>query len=108
MKLNFDGRITLVVESVDMRSGYHRLALRAKALFDIDVATGREMVVFISRRRGLCKVIWSDEHGTFVLARRLHAGRFESFLAEAQNGGIRNFTPEDLERFMDGAWTQEK
>ncbi len=103
MKLKFsDMRITLVVAPYDMRSGYHRLAQIANALFDIDVNAGGDLVAFISRDRGVCKVIWSDEHGTALLVRRLHVGRFESFLQEVETNPCKRFTTTDLESFLDG------
>ncbi len=103
MKLKFSAmRITLVVAPYDMRSGYHRLAQIASALFDIDVNAGGDLVAFISRDRGVCKVIWSDEHGTSLLVRRLHAGRFESFLRDVETNPCKKFTAADLESFLDG------
>lgn len=62
-------RITLVVSPVDLRSGYLSLSAIARAALDIDVESGKEIVVFISRRRTSCKVIWCDERGSATLVR---------------------------------------
>ena len=95
-------RITLVVSPVDLRSGYLSLSAIARAALGIDVESGKEIVVFISRRRTSCKVIWCDERGSATLVRGLHAGRFEAFLARAEGPSTKRFTAADLEKFLDG------
>ena len=104
--MNFDfenGQITLVIAPVDMRAGYRRLAAIASAFLGIDVGAGGQFVVFISKRREIAKMIWSDSSGSAVLTRRLHSGRFERFLAEtASMSPTRKFTEKDLMNFLDG------
>ncbi len=77
--MNFDfsnGRITIVVAPVDMRSGYDRLASIARSILGIDVDRGGEFILFASKSAKVCKMIWRmiwrDEEGTSVLTRRLH------------------------------------
>lgn len=102
--MNFDfqsGRITMVISPVDMRAGYDRLSLLAAALFDIDVDAGKDFVVFISKRKKIVKMIWSDDRGSSMLTRRLHLGRFERFVAQSQQQQ-RQFSYDDLLAFLDG------
>ena len=99
-------RITIVVAPVDMRSGYRKLSLLAKIALDIDVDAGGECVVFISKKRDVCKLIWADERGTALLTRRLHHGRFEQFLVRADGPAVETLTRQDLMRFLDGTPTR--
>lgn len=57
------GRVTVALCSVDMRCGYQRLADIAYAYLGIDVSKGGEFVVFISRTRRICRIIFADERG---------------------------------------------
>jgi putative transposase IS66, Orf2 len=97
-----NGRITLVISPVDMRSGFASLAGIARTYLSIDVYKGGHLVLFINRNRGICKLIWTDQSGCSLLTRRLHAGRFEKFLAKAEANAVRRFTRRDLESFLDG------
>ena len=95
-------RVTIVVAPVDMRSGYRKLSLLAKIVLDIDVDAGGECVLFISKKRDVCKLIWADERGTALLTRRLHRGRFEQFLVRADGPAAETLTRQDLSQFLDG------
>ena len=62
MKIDFaDGRVTMVVCPVDCRCGYRRLADIAYKVLNIDVSLGEDYVVFVSKSRGICKIIHCDE-----------------------------------------------
>ena len=103
--MNFDfskGRITLIVAPVDMRYGYRRLSLLARALLDLDVDGGKEFVVFASKSRSVAKMIWADGRGTNILSRRLHQGRFERFLAKINGPATLEASAEELMQFLDG------
>lgn len=97
-----NGRITLVISPVDMRSGFASLAGIARTYLSIDVYKGGHLVLFINRNRDICKLIWTDQSGCSLLTRRLHAGRFEKFLAKAEANAVRRFPRRDLESFLDG------
>ena len=99
-------RITIVVAPVDMRSSYRKLSLLAKIALDIDVDAGGECVLFISKKRDVCKLIWADKRGTALLTRRLHHGRFEQFLVRADGPAVETLTRQDLMRFLDGTPTR--
>lgn len=103
MRLNFsDCKITLVVAPIDMRAGFNRLALLADAFLGIDVLQGQDVVVFLSKRRKIAKIIWADSKGTSVITRRLHVGCFEAFLARNSGPASKHFSMEDLMSFLDG------
>lgn len=103
--MNFDfsnGRITIVVAPVDMRSGYDRLASIARSILGIDVDRGGEFILFASKSAKVCKMIWQDEKGMSVLTRRLHRGRFERFMSRAKGPATQSLTADDLMQFLDG------
>ena len=54
-----NGRITLVISPVDMRSGFASLAGIARTYLSIDVYKGGHLVLFINRNRDICKLIWT-------------------------------------------------
>lgn len=104
MKLDFtDSHLTIIVAPVDLRSGYARLAVLARALVHVDVETGSDVVAFVNKDRTLCKLIWRDDKGACLLTRRLHRGRFERLLAHvsAPNPG-QQFCAQDFARFFNG------
>lgn len=95
-------RITLVVTPFDMRAGYRTLAAIAQAVFGLEVDKGGEAVLFVSKSREICKLIWSDEKGTSLITRKLRRGRFERFLCRANEPATHHFSAEDLNDFLDG------
>lgn len=103
MKFPLEGyRLHLVFCPVDMRSGYPSLSTIALACLDIDVAAGRDCVVFVSSRRTICKAIWADEAGGSILTRRLRQGRFQKLLARIGDGGTEIVDTQELLTFLDG------
>lgn len=50
-------RITLVLAPVDTRCGYASLSRFAQECLFIDPDTGREVVIFVSKKRGIAKLI---------------------------------------------------
>lgn len=103
MQLDFSKEhISVVIAPVDMRAGYRSLSAIASVLLGINVDAGGELVVFVSRQRSVCKMIWSDERGTSMLTRRLHHGRFERFLGKLDEPPTRALSRQDLDFFLDG------
>lgn len=103
--MNFDFsryNITLVLGPVDMRCGYDRLAMTVSAVLDIEVDQGRDCVIFISKNRGLAKMIWHDGRGKAMLIRRLRGRRFEKFLALAGASDSLSLTVDELKLLLDG------
>lgn len=58
--------------------------------------------VFVSRSRGICKIICTDECGTTLITRKLHKGRFERLLMQAQGPAAMTVTPQMLADFING------
>lgn len=102
MKIDFSqGRVTLVASPVDMRAGFRGLSAIAASI-DIPVERGGEYVVFTSKSRTICKVIFCDARGSNVITRYLHKGRFERFLMSATGPAAKPLTAEELAAFLDG------
>ena len=97
------GRVTVALCSVDMRCGYQRLADIAYAYLGIDVSKGGEFVVFISRTRRICRIIFADERGANVLSRTLHdRARFTQLMGALEGPAQRPLSARELERYLDG------
>ena len=107
MKLDFGNRrVTLVVSPVDLRMGFNKLALMADVYLDIDLGRKEDVVVFVSKSRSLCKVIYRDEKGSVTILRRLNAGRFAQILMEAEGQAAMTLTNEKLAAYLDGETLQ--
>lgn len=103
MAIDFsDKRVTMVVCPVDGRYGFYSLADLAFKLLHIDIAKKEDYVVFVSRSRGICKIIYADDHGAMLITRRLHQGRFERLLMQAQGPAAKPITPQMLADFLNG------
>lgn len=103
MKLDFaDYRVTIAVVPIDLRAGYERLSAIASCLMDINVDGGKDVVVFMSKSRRLCKVIWADGRGRSVLNRRLNHGSFQKLLARAEDPNGLAITKDEVLRYLDG------
>ena len=58
MAIDFsDKRVTMVVCPVDGRYGFYALSDLAFKLLHIDIYKQEDYVVFVSRSRGICKII---------------------------------------------------
>ena len=103
MAIDFsDKRVTMVVCPVDGRYGFYALSDLAFKLLHIDIYKQEDYVVFVSRSRGICKIICTDECGTTLITRRLHKGRFERLLMQAQGPAAISITPQMLADFING------
>ena len=72
-------RTTLVASPVDGRSGIPTLTTLAESLLGIPITKGEDYVVFVSRSRKVCKIVFWDERGACMVVRRLNDGRFARF-----------------------------
>jgi hypothetical protein len=109
MKKLFDlsGRkITLVLCPTDLRGGYGRLSLLAGACLNIDLAKKEDCIVFVSKSRTLCKVIYCDDAGTVLISRRLYRGRFQQLMAKVNTRPGRVLTIFELFEFLDGKYIE--
>ena len=81
MNIRFSGvHVTLVISPTDLRGGFHRLCSLAQDQLGINLSSGKEAVVFLSKTRKICKIVTMDEKGTMLLTRTLHNGRFEELM----------------------------
>jgi transposase len=76
LSLSLPLEIFLCVEPTDMRSGFDRLAQRAKEHAHRDVLLGG-LFVFFNRRRNRVKLLYWDSDGLVVWSKRLEAGTFQ-------------------------------
>lgn len=107
MNLDLEGyRLHLVFSPTDMRSGYRTLSAIASTCLRLNVADGKDCVVFVSARRNRCKAIWCDAAGASMLTRSLRKGRFQQLLARAGDGGTMALSRKELLEFLDGASIQ--
>lgn len=107
MNLDFANyTITIAIVPVDLRAGYSRLSAIALTLMKIDVDQGNDVVIFISKRRHMCKVLWSDQRGHSLLTRRLNQGTFQKLVARAEDPNGIPFTKAEVLHYLDGGSVQ--
>ena len=94
-------RTTLVASPVDGRSGIPTLTTLAESLLGIPITKGEDYVVFVSRSRKVCKIVFWDERG-------MH-GRASSqrrTVCAISDEGVRTcggpITPDELAAYLDG------
>ena len=86
MIIDFESRrTTLVATPVDGRCGLSSLKQIAESILGIKVTEGADCVVFISKARKICKIIFWGELGGCVITRRLNSGRFARY-SDASHG----------------------
>lgn len=103
MIIDFRSRkTTLVATPVDGRSGIPSLTSLAESLLGIPVTEGQDYVVFVSRNRKVCKILFWDDRGACLVVRRLNGGRFAKFLMRATGPAAAPMTPEELAAYLDG------
>jgi len=109
MQLDFSGyKISVALVPGDMRQGYFSLCTVAKALLQIDVDKGEDMVVFISKRRKVAKVICRDAKGPIMLIRYLDLGCFQRLLGRNGGKAVESISREELMLYLDGGQLQVK
>lgn len=109
MKLKFENcRVHLIVTPTDLRSGAARLAGIALEKLNIDIFKGEDIVVFVSKSRGISKTIFADEKGSTMVTRTLHIGKFEQMLVKRNECGKVKLTITELEMFLNGEKIFEK
>ena len=87
MIIDFESRrTTLVATPVDGRCGLSSLTQIAESILGIKVTEGADYVVFISKARKICRIIFWDELGGCVITRRLNSGRFARYLMSGRLG----------------------
>ncbi len=74
------GKVTLVVCPVDMRCGFSKLAQIAETYLHINLHSGNDWVVFISKKRGTAKVIQSDRLGNVMITCKLNETNTQQYI----------------------------
>jgi transposase len=69
-------RVFLVVDPVDLRASFYRLAAHVRGALGADPQTGH-LYVFLGKRGSLIKVLFWDRSGYCIFAKRLERGRFK-------------------------------
>ena len=91
-------RIWLAAGVTDMRKGMNGLALQVQQALGRDPHAG-DLYVFRGRRADLVKVLWHDDLGMSLYAKRLERGRF--VWPQAQAGAVA-LTPAALSMLLEG------
>ena len=91
-------RIWLAAGVTDMRRGMNGLALQVQQALGRDPHAG-DLYVFRGRRSDLVKVLWHDDTGMSLYAKRLERGRF--VWPQAREGAVA-LTPAALSMLLEG------
>lgn len=91
-------RIWLAAGVTDMRRGMNGLALQVQQALGRDPHAG-DLYVFRGRRADLVKILWHDELGMSLYAKRLERGRF--VWPQAQAGAVA-LSPAALAMLLEG------
>ena len=103
MIIDFESRrTTLVATPVDGRCGLSSLTQIAESILGIKVTEGADYVVFISKARKICRIIFWDELGGCVITRRLNSGRFARYLMRATGPAAASLSARELSDYLDG------
>lgn len=102
------GQINVVIVPCDLRAGFNRLSRIASQYLNVSVNKGGHWVVFISRNRETAKIIGRDQHGSILITRKLHKGKFQQLLGLASGSAVKSLTPELLNSYLDGECIEVK
>lgn len=69
-------RVFLVVDPVDLRASFYRLAAHVRGALGADPQSGH-LYVFLGKRGSLIKILFWDRSGYCIFAKRLERGRFK-------------------------------
>lgn len=100
--------MSLVVTPTDLRDSFQKLCSIAQTILHIDVMSGSETVVFISKSAKLCNIITTDERGSVLIVRRLNKGMFERIMVKAEDSSAQPLSIYELERYLNGIRLYER
>lgn len=92
-------RVFAYTEPTDLRKGYDGLFGLVKTGLGRDPLSG-DMFLFVSKRRGSCKVLVWDGTGLCIFQKRLARGRFASVFRD--DGDSVQLTASELALFIEG------
>lgn len=91
-------RIWIVAGVTDMRRGFVGLSAMVQTALQENPFSG-QVYIFRGRRGDLIKVLWFDDDGLCLFAKRLERGRF--IWPQATNGTV-SLTPAQLSMLLEG------
>jgi transposase len=91
-------RVWLATGPTDMRRGMNGLAIQVQETLRRD-PHGGHLFVFRGRRGDLIKVLWHDDQGMCLFAKRLERGRF---IWPSPAAGVVTITPAQLGYLLEG------
>jgi transposase len=94
-------QIWFAIEPVDMRCGHDGLMAVAKNRLGLDPFSGH-LVVFLSKGRDRCKVVFFDRGGFVLYYKRLEQGRFAMPRHAADGSHSVTIDATDLAMLLDG------
>lgn len=93
-------RIYLALEPCDMRRGFDGLALLVQQSLDKDPFCGH-LYIFRGKGAGRVKILYADQNGLCLFAKRLERGRFV-WPTTRTPGGTVVLTPAELSLLLEG------
>lgn len=69
-------QVFMAIAPVDMRKSFDGLTAAVRAVFERDVLDGH-LFLFLNRRRDRIKILWWDNDGLAIFAKRLERGSYE-------------------------------
>ena len=94
--------VTLIVTPTDLRGSFRRLCSIAEGELGIQISSGKEIVVFLSKSRKLCKIITCDDKGSLLIARYLSQGCFEQIMLKTDQQAKMTLSVRELEKLLNG------
>jgi len=93
-------RVYLAKGTTDLRKGFDGLAGEVRQILDQDPSSGH-LFVFCGRRRHLIKILYFDQTGYWVLAKRLARGTFAWPTVDDDRPAI-ELRPDELSALLGG------
>ena len=94
-------KIFVCREPVDMRKSFDGLTAAVIEIIDHDPQSGH-LFVFFNKRKNRMKALVHEASGSWVLAKRLEAGRFQVFDRAGESSGRFEVTASELALILDG------
>jgi len=94
-------RIFVARGATDMRKSFDTLSALVCDVIDEDPQSGH-LFVFVNRRKDRVKILWWNNSGYCLLAKRLEQGQFRIYDRASDKGGHYEVTMADLTLLLEG------
>ena len=94
-------RIFVARGVTDLRKSFDTLAALVCEVIDEDPQSGH-LFVFLNRRKDRVKILWWDQSGYFLLAKRLEHGQFRIYDKASENKASFNLSASELALLLEG------